>query len=146
MNPTQQTSSSSSSGTSALIGLANPVIAIRAPVVLDNVGEIMAPILLGNPVTNTTNTTAPIYSGNSVTNTSLSLRGDFTNGKRRSKRTDNTGNRSDPANRFQYEKRCISVGHCQRDTGMHWDGAERGLSVSVAGKGEDLVRGVELVL
>ena len=29
---------------------------------------------------------------------------------------------------------------------MHWDGAERGLSVSVAGKGKDLVGGVELVL
>ena len=30
--------------------------------------------------------------------------------------------------------------------GMHWDGAERGLSSSVAGKGEDLVGGRELVL
>ena len=29
---------------------------------------------------------------------------------------------------------------------MHWDGAERGLSSSVAGKGEDLVGGRELVL
>ena len=29
---------------------------------------------------------------------------------------------------------------------MHWDDAERGLSSSVAGKGEDLVGGVELVL
>ena len=27
---------------------------------------------------------------------------------------------------------------------MHWDGAERGLSSSVAGKGEDLVGGREL--
>ena len=29
---------------------------------------------------------------------------------------------------------------------MHWDGAERGLSSSVAEKGEDLVGGRELVL
>ena len=29
---------------------------------------------------------------------------------------------------------------------IHWDGAERGLSSSVAGQGEDLVGGRELVL
>ena len=56
-----QTSSSSATGTSG-----NSVTAIRAPIALGNLDEnTMAPIALGNSVTNT----APIVSGNLVTNT-----------------------------------------------------------------------------
>ena len=85
--PIQQTSSSSSMGITAPIVSANQETERRAPVALDNAVEQMAPVVLGNVVTNATaslglpnavtsatNIMAPIASANQVTNTAASLR------------------------------------------------------------------------